>query len=90
MSKCIAARTAVVAIRRPGDKEPKNFTLVFPARWEPSDLLKYVRSEHPGETVKIMTWNDSTLTDDKWETAMWMANPRGFKDYPRAIYDTVD
>jgi hypothetical protein len=79
VSKCLAGRTALLALRKPGHTA-REVTVVFPSSWKRSALLRYVRSEHPGETVRILEWHQ-VAKDDSWEPALWICNPDGFSDY---------
>lgn len=80
---CLPARTAVLALRRPGHAARK-VMLVFPSAWKRAALLAYVREQHPGETVRIIEWHDTT-EGDSWEPSRWIANPAAFADYRRGV-----
>lgn len=82
MSRCIIGRTARIALRKKG-QEARIVTLVFPSRWRRSDLLGYVRREHPTETVRIVGWG-SVTDGSTWEPSLWIVNPDGFSDYKQA------
>ena len=101
MSTCIAARIAIIALRlteRSAKRtnlpswraETRLYTLVFPATWSKTNLLNYVRQEHPNQTVRIMEWGHQGKADQPWETALWLANPKGFFNYVRAIPEPID
>lgn len=79
MSKCITGRTAVIALRKPG-RPPRETTVGFPASWKRSTLLRYVRSEHSGETVRILSWH-RVAPPGSWEPSLWLVNPESFADY---------
>jgi hypothetical protein len=75
MSACIRGREVVVAIRPNRRGSPWTASVICPARWRKSDLLRYVRAEHPTDSVLIEEWKAAEL---------WIANPRDFSDYVRA------
>ena len=79
MARCLVARTALIQLRPKGG-QPWQATVVFPARWTRSTLLRYCRSEHPDETVRIVEWHP-TCRFGEWSPSMFLANPEGFADY---------
>lgn len=83
MSRCLIARTAVLAIRE-RSKPPVQVTVAFPAGWSRSTLLAYARAEHGplGESVRIVEWGKS---HDEWTPRLYLANPVGFSDYRRGV-----
>ena len=83
MSTCLRGRTATIALRKPRTPA-RNVKVVFPARWGKATLLRYVRDEHPGETVRIVRW-DRSVPQGSWEPFLWICNPEGFADYDRGL-----
>lgn len=79
ISTCLRGREVRIQLRSRGKRETKLVSVVVPNLWRKSDLLKYVRQEHPNESVKIVEWE--TLD---WEQRLWIANPEGFSNYLRA------
>lgn len=86
MSTCLRGREVRIRLReRTGKRVEVLVSVVVPARWRKSDVLRYVRGEHPNETVKIVEWE--TLG---WDQRLWIANPEGFSNYARAIRTTLN
>lgn len=87
MSHCIPARVARVRLRqRRAPHKVLVASLVFPARWEKRTLLRYVRAEHPNETVVLLDWPPAF---EGWNALLWLANPDGFNDYARGTRATA-
>lgn len=81
------AREVILRTRRRGrGNTAREAHVVIPATWSKSDLLAYARDEHPGETVRIVEWFPVD-EPGSWEVRLWLANPAGFADYPRAHRD---
>ena len=88
MSGCIRGREVTVAIRKGGRGKATRFNIVCPARWTKAGFLRYVRAEHPGETVRIVDWQPAGSSDDAWRQRLWLANPNGFLNYPAGVPST--
>jgi len=84
MSGCLRGREIVVAIRRGRKGEPKHAHIVVPAHWTKADAMRYVRREHPDDSVRLVEWMMCGSRDDPWQQRLWIANPNGFADYARA------
>jgi hypothetical protein len=85
MSGCLRGREIVAAIRMRGRGEPRLAHIIVPSRWSKSQALRYIRREHPDDTVRLVDWMPSGTPSDPWQQRLWIANPDGFRDYPRAL-----
>ena len=82
MSRCAAGRVIQIALRRSREKDPTEYTVAIPSRWTKMDALRYIRSEHPKETVKILDWPTLDWSGEH-EHVLWIAtfDPRTHRPF---------
>jgi len=69
MSTCLRGRLVTVGIRRRRRGPPQEAVLAVPERWSKSRLLRYVRGEHPEDSVRLVAWPISG-----WEPGVWLVD----------------
>lgn len=79
MAKCIGAREVTVAFRHKKHKDDSwSAQVICPLTWKKGQFLKYVRENHPNETVRIEAW-------PIYAVALWMVAPEEMMASARRI-----
>jgi hypothetical protein len=69
---CLRGREVKIRLRSKFDRSRFNdYTLICPTSWTRARFQKYVRGEHPNETLRILDWGESG-----WEPTHWIVNPQ--------------
>jgi hypothetical protein len=76
MSKCIPAREVCITLKHKTSGKRRLCSVIVPHYWTKSQLLKYCRQEHPNETVVIEVWMSTSKAENRWETRLWLVNPK--------------
>lgn len=75
MSACIPGREVDIELRVKGTTKIRWASVVCPAKWKRSQLLRYVRAEHPGESVRIVKWHPYNEVGGGIYPRLWIVSP---------------